>query len=238
MIDMGSGAILRFKQSGAKIKNLEAIVLTHLHIDHSVDLPAFVMAGYFSKRKRSLDIIAPGKNKFFPSTTQFLNLLFGKNGAYRYMQDILTKHSDSFEIIPINIKVATTRKYKDFSLSFIRVHHGIVPALAIRIKIQHKIIVISGDTNNKNHKLENFAKNANLFIAHMAITQNANKYAKNLHMTPKIIAIIAKKAQVKELILTHRMLRTIGHEVQILKIIKKIYKGKIIFANDKTMFIL
>lgn len=42
LVDMGSGSMLRFEQSKAKLEDLEAVVLTHLHIDHSVDLPSFI----------------------------------------------------------------------------------------------------------------------------------------------------------------------------------------------------
>jgi len=233
IVDMGSGSMLHFEQSGAKLEDLEAVVLTHLHIDHSVDLPAFVKAGYFSKRNDSLDIIAPSGNEYFPSATEFLNDLFGKNGAYRYMQDVLSTQSDSFQIIPININKRTKRTYKDFSLEFIRVSHGTVPALALRIQIQNKTIVISGDTNNKNHTLEKFAKNADLFVAHHAIPQKTKGYATHLHMSPSTIANIAQKANVKTIVLTHRMLRTRGYEDETMKIIRKKYKGKVIFAKDR-----
>jgi len=230
IVDMGSGSMLNFEKSNAKLETLQSVVLTHLHIDHSVDLPAFVKAGYFSKRTKSLDIIAPNGNEYFPSTTEFLNTLFGKNGAYRYMQDVLTSHSDSFEIIPIK---TTIKKYKDFTLTLMRVHHGIVPALALRIDVYGKSIVISGDTNDENHVLEKLALNADLFIAHHAIPQDTKGYARGLHMLPSTIAKIAKKGNVKKLVLTHRMLRTIGKEKDTLKIIKKVYKGIVIFAEDE-----
>jgi len=233
IVDMGSGSMLRFEQSGAKLEDLEAVVLTHLHIDHSVDLAAFIKAGYFSKRSDSLDIIAPDGNNYFPSTTEFLALLFGKNGAYRYMQDVLSPNSDSFQIIPINIKQRSKRVYKDFSLEFIRVHHGIVPALALLIQTQGKTILISGDTNDENHNLEKLAQNADLFVAHHAIPEIRKGYATHLHMAPSIIADIAKKANVKKVLLTHRMLRTINREAETLKIIKEKYKGKVIFAEDR-----
>ncbi|QOP46586.1 MBL fold metallo-hydrolase [Sulfurimonas paralvinellae] len=233
IIDMGSGSMLRFEQSHAKIEDLEAVVLTHLHIDHSVDLPAFVKAGYFSQRTKSLDIIAPDGNEFFPSATEFLHDLFGENGAYRYMNDVLTQESDSFEIIPVNVSKTMHREYQDFKLTMVRVHHGIVPALAVKISIDGKIIVISGDTNNENHILEAFAKDADLFVAHHAIPQQAKGYATNLHMSPSIIAHIAQVAKVKKVVSTHRMNRTIGFEPESLQEIKKIYKGEVVFAEDR-----
>lgn len=233
IVDMGSGSMLRFEESHAKIETLEAVVLTHLHIDHSVDLPSFVKAGYFSQRTKSLDIIGPDDNWYFPSTSEFLENLFGSDGAYRYMKDVLEEKNDSFQIIPFNIDEKTTRKYKSFTLTMIPVHHGIVPALAVRIDVQGKRILISGDTNNKNHSLEKLAKGVDLFVAHHAIPEYAQGYATELHMKPTEIAKIAKNAHVEEVLLTHRMKRTLGVEQETMNIISKVYKGKVSFAEDK-----
>jgi len=235
IVDMGSGSMLRFEESNATIETLEAVVLTHLHIDHSVDLPAFVKAGYFSKRSAALDVIGPYANSSFPSINKFLEGLFGKNGVYRYMQDVLTPQSDSFEIIPveINSNAVITRKYKSFTLKLINVHHGIVPALGLAILVDGKKIVISGDTDDADKHLEKLLQNADIFIAHHAISEHANSFAKSLHMQPSSIAQIAQKAHVKEILLTHRMNRTFGKEKETLKIMYKIYKGKITFADDR-----
>ena len=233
IVDMGSGAMLRFEESGAKLETLEAVVLTHLHIDHSVDLPSFVKAGYFSQRTNSLDIIGPDDNWYFPSTSEFVENLFGSAGAYRYMRDVLDEKNDSFQIIPFDIDEQTTKKYKSFTLTMIPVHHGIVPALAVRIDIEDKSILISGDTNNKDHSLEKLAKNVDLFVAHHAIPEYAQGYATQLHMKPTEIANIAKKSNVKRVLLTHRMKRTLGTQKETLQIIGKIYQGEVSFAEDK-----
>ncbi len=235
IVDMGSGSMLRFEQENAKLETLEAVVLTHLHIDHSVDLPAFVKAGYFSQRRKSLDIIAPFGNEAFPSIAEFLNGLFGQHGVYRYMSDVLSPESDSFEIIPIEINSPTliTRKYPSFTLQLINTHHGIVPALALSILVDDKKIVISGDTNDKEQHIESLAKNADLFIAHHAVPEHANKFAKNLHMAPSIIANIAQQSHVKKVVLTHRMKRTFGKEKESLGVIRKVYRGEVLFGEDR-----
>ena len=232
LVDMGSGSMLRFEESGAKLRDLEAVVLTHLHIDHSVDLPAFVKAGYFSNRSRSLDILGPSGNVSFPSTSEFLYILFGPKGAYRYMQDVLTPQSDSFEIIGIDINSYKRRNYPAFSLELISTHHGIVPSLALRITVNGKHIVISGDTNDANHSLEKLIDHADLFVAHHAVPQTQQGYALSLHMRPDVIGKLAQKGAVKQVLLTHRMKRTEGKERQTLQVIRGYYKGEVRFAND------
>ena len=235
IVDMGSGSMLRFEQSGGKLETLEAVILTHLHIDHSVDLPSFIKAGYFSNRTKNLDIIGPYGNNSFPSIDEYLEGLFGVDGVYQYMNDVLSYNSDSFEITPIKIDsdTITTRKYAHIKLEFINVHHGSIPALAVAITVAGKKIVISGDTNNEDKHLEKLIKDADIFIAHHAIPQYGGKFAKTLHMTPKIIADVAKKGKVKELVLSHRMRRTLKNEKESLEIIEKSYKGKVTFAEDR-----
>lgn len=234
LIDTGSGSMLRFEQSGAQVEDLDAIALTHLHIDHVVDLPAYMKAGYFTARQRPLPLIGPTGNHTFPDTVTFIKNLFGKQGAYRYMSDILTPQSDSFELKPIAVDAPTLLRhhFEHFDLSMINVNHGIVPALAFRIDVGSKSIVISGDTSNVNGELQKLAHHADLFIAHHAIGEIQGTPANRLHMTPGVIADIAKSARVRHLVLSHRMKRTLGREAESLKVIRSTYKGPLQFAED------
>ncbi len=234
LIDTGSGSMLHFEESGAKLGDLELIALTHLHIDHVVDLPSYVKAGYFTHRSTPLPIVGPIANEYFPSTNEYIDIMFGEKGAYRYMSDVLTPQSDSFQILPESIDAPkiVEKQYKDFTLTVINVNHGIIPALAFRIDIGKKSILISGDTSNSNKQLEKLAQNVDLFVAHHAIAEVHGTYANNLHMTPSIIAQIAHSSKVKKVVLTHRMQRTIGEEKESLKIINKQFKGPVIFAED------
>ena len=236
LIDSGSGSMLRFEESGAKLEDLEAILITHLHIDHVVDLPAYIKAGYFSSRSQLLPIVGPYGNHAFPGIKEYLTLQFGSKGSYRYMQDVLTPQSDSFQIEGIQMNAKQTKKlvFEHFNLEVHNVYHGIIPALAFKITVGDKTVLISGDTSNQAGGLDALAKNIDLFVAHHAVSQMANHYASQLHMKPSTIGEIAKDSGAKTLLLTHRMRRTIGKEEASLKIIRKAYKGKVIFAEEHT----
>ncbi len=232
LVDFGGGAFLRFAQAKADIQDLEAILITHLHIDHIVDLPALMKAGYFSSRRRSLVIVGPHGNRYFPGLSEYLEIQFGEDGAYRYMADILTTHSDSFTLLPQEISFKKEFQFKGFNVTTIPVQHGTVPALAYKIEIDGKSIVFSGDTTAHNKDLEKLSKDADILIAHHAIPQDGYLNARELHMTPERIAQIASIAKPKILLLSHRMKRTYGTEEESQDLIRQNYKGKIIWAED------
>lgn len=234
MVDTGGGSFLRFSQSGAKIEDLEFIALTHLHIDHANDLPAFMKAGYFSKRRESLAILGTTAAGDFPDTTTFLERLFGKEGAYAYMQDILTPQSDSFQIKPIQFDQGfNSKNFGNIVVGTVGVKHGNVPAIAYCITINGKKIVFAGDTSAMGDNLTKLAYEADYLIVHHAIPQHAGKFAKKLHITPERIGEVAKQARVKNLILSHRMKRTYDSEDESLKLIRKNFLGNTVWAEDR-----
>jgi ribonuclease BN (tRNA processing enzyme) len=117
-----------------------------------------------------------------------------------------------------------------------RVVHESVPALARRVEIGGKSIVFSGDTNGEGTGLAQLAKDADIFIAHNAVPEGATGVERRLHMPPSVIGQIAEEAHVKRLVLSHRMLRTIGKEEQTLSEIRKNFSGPVTFANDLDCF--
>lgn len=232
LVDFGGGSFLRFGQAKAKIEDLQVVLFTHLHIDHVVELPALMKAGYFSDRGCRLDMIGPKGNQFFPGFNEYIQLQFGEKGAYRYMSDILTSQSESFSL-------KTYEVTKDRSFDFLRMHikavqvnHGIVPAVAYRIEIDDKAIVFSGDTSAQSDALTTLSHGADILIAHHAIPEHGYEGARRLHMTPSRTAKVANDAGVKILLLSHRMNRTLGLEKKHQTLMSKIYMGKIIWAED------
>ena len=69
--------------------------------------------------------------------------------------------------------------------------------------------------------------NADLFIAHNAVPEGATGIERRLHMPPSVIGQIADSAHVKSLVLSHRMLRTLGKETETQAEIRKRYSGPI-----------
>jgi ribonuclease BN (tRNA processing enzyme) len=242
LIDAGGGSALRFGESGATMSQLDVILFSHLHVDHSGDFPVLVKSSWFEDRKRPLPIYGPPGNEYFPSTREFVYDFFGdKRGAYRYLSELLVAGEDgSYKLQPHNV-AAGSMPVAVFSngaltVSTVRVIHGGVPALAWRVELHGKRIVFSGDTNGDGEGLVRLANNADLFVAHNAVPEGATGVERRLHMPPSVIGQIAENAHVKNLVLSHRMLRTLGKESQTEAEIRKHYSGPLTFANDLNCF--
>jgi ribonuclease BN (tRNA processing enzyme) len=240
LVDMGTGSMLRFEQSGARLNDLDVILISHFHVDHSNDLPALIKASYFTDRQRDLPLYGPTDNQLMPSATMFVQALFGPGGAFKYLNSYLNG-TDSYRLLAHDVKARDKARQVVLSDSAYRVtavpvHHGPVPALAWRVVIGGKILVFSGDMNNDNDTLTSLAKQADVLVAHHAIPEEAGRVARNLHMPPSVIGQIASDAGVKQLVLSHRMNRTFGKEAQTTQFIRDRYHGPMVFAEDLQCF--
>jgi ribonuclease BN (tRNA processing enzyme) len=242
LVESGGGSALRFGQAGAHVAQLEAILFTHLHIDHSADFAALIKSSYFEARQRALPVYGPPGNADFPATTQFLAGLFDRRrGAYRYLGDILMGKEGGYALAAHDVslhghEVRTLFSSSDVTALATQVPHGSVPALAWRVNVGGRSIVFSGDTNGANGNLELLARGADLFIAHNAVPEGESGAAVQLHMPPSVIARIASTAGVKQIVLSHRMLRTLGCESETRAGIAKLYAGPVVFADDLDCF--
>ncbi len=240
LIDIGSGSLFHLEQTEAEINDIEAILLTHLHVDHSADLPAFIKASFFTNRDQDLALIGPEGNQLMPSTTEYVSLLFGKKGAYRYLSSYLDG-SESYQIQPQDVSLNTLKptaalQSDTMQISAISVNHGPIPAVAWQIKIGGKKLVFSGDTSHVTGRLTQLAKGADLVVAHHAIPEATKGVARNLHMPPSVIGKLANDASIKQLVLSHHMNRTRNQFSASKSLIQQHYAGDLHFANDLDCF--
>lgn len=238
LIDAGGGVFLRYGESGAQVEDLDLVAVTHLHTDHVADLPALLKGATFSDRQRTLPVCGPSGNKRFPSIGQFLNTEFGaKTGAYRYLSGLLDGRADSFKLRPIEVNVAvsqptTVHKSTDLRVQAIGVPHGPVPALGYRVEAGGFSIVFSGDQNGSNAAFWTLAKDADLLVMAHAVPEAADAIALNLHAKPSAIGKGAADANVRRLVLSHLMARSLNTLDDNLALIRKRYTGPIDIAAD------
>ncbi|MDZ7669221.1 MAG: MBL fold metallo-hydrolase [Gammaproteobacteria bacterium] len=238
LVDTAPGSSVAFDKAGAKFEDLEAIVLTHLHADHAGDFPAFVKGSYFAGREALLPVLGPDGAGPYPDTETFVERLIGADGAFAYLADFLTfRSSGGYKLSVRNVPAAGRRVWSAFRADTIRlaavpVNHGPVPALAWRVEIGDQSIVFTGDFNNQKDLMADFAAGADALVIHHAIPEGTRGEATNLHVTPSQIGDIAERADVRMVILGHRMNRTRGLESISREAIEERYNGSLIFAND------
>lgn len=238
LVDAGGGSALRFGESGAQMSQLDVVLFSHFHIDHSGDFPALIFSSWFEDRKRPLPIYGPPGNEFMPSTTEFVRDLFADpHGAWRYLSELTEPASEgNYQLQPHNVAAGPTPvlvfRNGDMAFYAVRVIHGAFPSLAWRVETGGSRIVFSGDTNGDGDGLTQLAMNADLLVAHNAVPEGATGVERRLHMPPSVIGITAANAHVGHLVLSHRMLRTLGKEDETRAEIRRHYAGPVAFAND------
>jgi ribonuclease BN (tRNA processing enzyme) len=242
MLDAGGGSALRFGESGAQMSQVDLFLFSHFHVDHSSDFPALIFSSWFEERNRPLPVYGPAGNKFMPSTSEFVSDLFSEpHGAWRYLSDLVEPGAEGGYVLqPHNVAPSSTPslvfRNSGMAVYAVSVVHGVFPALAWRVEIGGKRIVFSGDTDGEGEGLTLLASNADLFVAHNAVPEGATGLERRLHMPPSVVGTIAANAHVKQLVLSHRMLRTLGKESETEAEIRRHYSGPIAFANDLDCF--
>lgn len=241
LVDAGGGSALRFGESGAKIADLDFVLFSHLHVDHSADFPALIKASFFIERKRELPVYGPAGNDIMPATTAFVAGLFDQpGGIYRYLSAFVSgEGSYRIKAQDVTVKDGETRVIAgnpSVKITAAKVIHGPIPALGWRVDTGGKSIVFSGDMNGEGAGFTALAQGADLLVAHNAVPEGAQGVERKLHMPPSVIGQIAAKARVGQVVLSHRMLRTLGKERETLAAIRKTFSGKVNLADDLACY--
>lgn len=239
LVDAGPGAFLRIGQLDLDLENVDTVLLTHLHIDHSGDLAAFFNArALTSDGPISYRIFGPEAGGLFPKTSRFVDLLVGRDGAFAYQKTFGAPESFTVRDLPISLNSVRTKIVDDDGLVVeeIATHHGDCPSVAYRISYKGVSVVFSGDMDaSALPNLVQLAKNADLLIFNCAVLDPPGSPPQlyDLHTPPKKIGEAARASGVKSLLLSHLAPDVEGQEAAVRKSIAKSYAGPIRFASDK-----
>jgi ribonuclease BN (tRNA processing enzyme) len=240
LVDAGPGMFLRVGELNVNLEQVETVLLTHLHIDHTGDLPGFFLARTLTVGGSStrFNVFGPAGGGAFPSTTRFLNLLFEKGGAWEYQKTFGADEVIHGVDLPTDLKSRESQLlYKDgLRITAIATHHGDCPAVAYRVDYKNESIAFSGDMDaSALPNLIRLAKGCSLLVFHCAVLDPPNSPALlyTLHTAPKKIGEAARDAQVKRLLLSHTAPDVESASRSVLESIHASYKGPVEFAHDK-----
>lgn len=243
VVDAGSGAFVRYGESGAKFADHQAILITHFHADHVADLDAILNSGGFANRAAPLPITGPGGDELFPGIKDHLTALFDeRTGAFRYLSGYLDGRYGLPMLQPkeIDVTIETLQgvfQEGDLKVSAIAVHHGDLPALAYLVETGGKSVIFAGDQSFLSSEFVEVFRNfqPDVLVMHNVIPEGAGQ-PRGLHRWPGSIGEAAAAIQPKKLVLAHNMERALVRQAEGEAAIRKHYSGPLQVAEDLDCF--
>jgi ribonuclease BN (tRNA processing enzyme) len=204
LVDAGGGAYVRFGQAQAKFSDLSMILVSHLHPDHSSDLPGVLWSGR-NTRNDTLPIAGPSGNDAAPALNDFLTRLFDpKSGSWEVLSSVVAPGPGvklDPRVVDVTRQEPTTVYDRDgVKVSAMGIPHGNLPTVAYRVETQGVTVVLSSDQNGTNPRFPDFAKGADILLMHLAIGVNAKNPNQAL---PAVVGSVAQSANPKRLVLSH-----------------------------------
>ncbi|MDP9093895.1 MAG: MBL fold metallo-hydrolase [Actinomycetota bacterium] len=188
VLDLGNGAFGAL-QRHVDPAHVDAIVVTHLHADHCIDLTAYIVAlrygggGYRSN----------GPNGRIP--------LIGPAGTRDRLEAAYDPYARKLGLHELfGFTTPTPGELGPFAVSFAEMKHPI-PTTAIRLTHGDRTLVYSGDTGVCD-ELVTLARGADVLLCEASVGPD-EEYIPNLHLTGRQAGEHAERAGVGRLIITH-----------------------------------
>ncbi len=205
MIDAGGGTFQRFGASGARIEDLRFLGVSHLHPDHSADLPALFWVGNVF-REETLPVAGPSGDDVFPSMDRFLAGLFGESGVFPVLSGVVGGDGLGFRVEPTVVDVRASTVSTVFVAEDLRVlAHAVphnAPSVAYRVEAAGRSVVFGGDQNGSDPAFADFARGADVLVMHLAVAESRGG---PVHASPGRVGEIAAEAAPGTLVLSHLM---------------------------------
>lgn len=234
IFDAGPGLVRRAAEAGMEMSQLTRLFLTHLHSDHTVGLPDFILTPAVTGRLAPLEIYGP------PGTQAMT-----RNILKAWKQDIDIRLHDgepsvpkAYEVHARDIKPDFTYQDDTIRITAIPVSHGAWKyAYGYRIEAKDKTIVLSGDTTYST-ALINAAANCDILIHEVYSQAGLNnrtpdwqRYHSAFHTSGPDAAKIAAAVHPKKLVLYHQL--PMGQTAaELLSEAQSGYTGEVIYGTD------
>jgi ribonuclease BN (tRNA processing enzyme) len=246
LVDAGPGSFARLGEAHVSLDALDIVLLTHLHVDHAAELPGFVKARAVSAAQPiRFDVYGPSGSAAhegsaaFPSTSRFIELMFGADGAFAYLKDFSAPVSFKVTDLPEpgsdSHDPRAILRAPPLVISAIGGHHGDAPAIIYRIDYRGRSVVFSGDVDAHGlAALERIAQGVDLLVFHAVVLDppGSPQILYTLHTPPAAIGALAGRARIGALLLSHLSPAVDAARAQVSASIARQYHGSVKFADD------
>jgi ribonuclease BN (tRNA processing enzyme) len=246
LVDAGPGSFARLGEAKVSLASTDIVLLTHLHVDHAGEVPGLFKARAVSSSGPIVfNVWGPDgspeqrQGAYFPSTTRFLQLLFGPNGAFAYLKDFsapITLHAQNIPAsIRMNAEPQVVFKQSALTITAIGGHHRDAPSIIYRIDDAGRSVTFSGDIDAEGlPNLTRIAKDTDLLVFNSVVLDppGSPPILYTLHTPPHAIGELANKANVHKLLLSHLSPATEERHDAVLKSIRENFTGPVSMAAD------
>jgi ribonuclease Z len=242
LFDCGRGALIRMTEAGVPLRDVTRLFLTHLHSDHTVDIPDLLLTPWAGRTARAVPLEVWGPK----GTIEMMDHL-QKAFAYdiHIRRDVDERFSpEGIKVVGHDIEQGTVYEKKGVKVTAFVVDHGPVkPAFGYRIDYAGRSVALSGDTRPSENLVE-FAKGVDVLIhealdpeafhkATVMLTPQQQKSIIDHHTTPEQAGEVFGRVKPKLAVFSH----TFGNP-EILEKASKTYSGRMEMGEDLTTIVI
>jgi len=237
IVDTGRGVVMRLSAIEKRPSHVNAVFLTHLHSDHTADLPDLFTTTWIVGRATPLELYGPQ------------GVREAADGVEKFLAADIHIRRDLAGMLPaagakINAHIVHPGVVYDDGevrvIAFAVDHKPVEPAFGYRFESHGRAIVFSGDYH-PHDDLVPAIKGADVLVSEVYVPEYFGKEGdavaerlRRYHCTPEQAADLAQKAGVKKLVFTHIIPPSASDEI--VERARKLFSGEVVAGIDLMRF--